>query len=148
MGVSSRSAPPSSDTISPVLKFTGVQIERDRRTRTITFHQKRYIEQMAESTKQYGIELKLYDTPHGSSKEERAAFDKLLECKDSPNISTIICLKLIGKLVWPSSMTRPDVSMEVSKLCSCVSDPRQVHYDWGLVVAGYLVSHAPLGITY
>lgn len=136
------------DTISPVMKFTGVQIDRDRRARTITIHQKRYIEQMGESIKQDGIELKPYDTPHGSSKEERAAFDKLLECKDSPSVSNITFLKLMGKLVWPSSMTRPDISMEVSTLCSCVSDPRQVHYDWGLVIAGYLVSHASLGITY
>jgi hypothetical protein len=138
----------TSDTIAPVLKFTGVQIDRDRRAKTITIHQKRYIEQMVESLKQDGITLKPYDTPHGSSKEERAAFDKILENKDSPSISPLIFLKLMGKLVWPSSMTRPDISMEVSTLCSCVSDPRQVHYDWGLVVAGYLSEHASLGITY
>jgi hypothetical protein len=138
----------SSDTISPVLKFTGVQIDRDRRAKTITIHQKRYIEQMVESLKQEGITLKQYDTPHGSTKEERLAFDKVLENKDSPSISNITFLKLMGKLVWPSSMTRLDISMPVSTLCSCVSDARQVHYDWGLVIAGYLSSHADLGITY
>jgi len=57
-------------------------------------------------------------------------------------------LKLMGKLVWPSSMTRPDISMEVSALCSCVSHARQKHYDFGLVVAGYLEANKSLGITY
>ena len=138
----------SSDTIAPVLKFTGVQIDRNRQAKSITIHQKRYIEQMVESLKQDGITLKHYDTPHGSSKEERLAFDKILENKDSPSISSIKFLKLMGKLVWPSSMTRLDISMPVSTLCSCVSDARQIHYDWGLVIAGYLNSHASLGITY
>ena len=86
-----------------------MQIDRDRRARTITIHQKRYIEQMVESFKQEGITLKPYDTPHGSSKEELAAFDKILENKDSPSISGIVFLRLMGKLVWPSSMTRPDL---------------------------------------
>jgi hypothetical protein len=54
----------------------------------------------------------------------------------------------MGKLVWPSSMTRPDCSMETSTLCSCVSNPRQIHYDAALVIAGYLCNNKSLGITY
>ena len=57
-------------------------------------------------------------------------------------------LQLLGKLVWPSSMTRPDIAMETSKLCSCVTDPRRCHYDAGLVVAGYLWNTKSLGIVY
>ena len=45
-------------------------------------------------------------------------------------------------------MTRPDIAMETSKLCSCVPDPRQCHYDAALVVAGYLVATKDMGITY
>ena len=138
----------SEDEISPVIKFTGVQIHRDRMARTATIHQTRYIEQMVESLRQEGIKLKPYDTPHGNTKEERLAFDKILEDKDSPAISKITFLQLMGKLVWPSSMTRPDVSMQVSTLCSCVSNPRQVHYDYALIVAGYLMEHKQLGISY
>ena len=136
------------DTISPVIKFTGVQIERDRQRRLTTIHQRRYIEQMHASLKAIGVELKPYDTPHGTTKEERSRFDKLMEDKTSPPIDKIKFLELMGKLVWPSSMTRPDCSMEVSSLCSCMADPRQSHYDWGLVVAGYLWSTKEIGITY
>ena len=38
----------SENTICPVLRFTGIQIERDRNARTIRIHQERYIEQMSE----------------------------------------------------------------------------------------------------
>ena len=138
----------SSDTIAPALRFTGVQISRDRQARTMTIYQQQYLEQMEASFKAEGIILKPYDTPHGNSKEERLAFDKILENKDSPPIDKIKFLRLMGKIVWPSSMTRPDISMETSTLCSCVSDPRQVHYDAGLVVAGYLCHNKSLGITY
>ena len=71
-----------------------------------------------------------------------------MENKSSLEIDRIKLLQLLGKLVWPSSMTRPDVAMEVSTLCSCVPDPRQCHYDAGLVVAGYLVATKSMGITY
>ena len=133
------------DTISPVLKFTGVQIERNRQQRTIKIHQERYIEQMGELLKD---EIKRQEIPHGTSREQRLAFDKILEEKDSPSIDRIKLLKLLGKIVWPSSMTRLDVSMETSKLCSAVPDPRQCHYDAALVVAGYLWATKDLGITY
>jgi hypothetical protein len=138
----------SSDTIAPALKFTGVQIARDRNAHTITIHQHRYLDQMEAALKEEGIELKSYDTPHGNSKEDRLAFDKLLENTDSPPISKITFLKLMGKLVWPSSMTRPDISMQTSTLCSCVSNPRQVHYEAAKVIAGYLCHNKSLGITY
>jgi len=93
-------------------------------------------------------EIKRQEIPHGTSREQRLAFDKILEEKDSPSIDRIKLLKLLGKIVWPSSMTRLDVSMETSKLCSAVPDPRQCHYDAALVVAGYLWATKDLGITY
>ena len=65
----------NADTISPVLKFTGIQIERNRERGTIKIHQERYIEQMAESL---GEEIKKEEMPHGASKEQRAAFEKFL----------------------------------------------------------------------
>eukprot|EP00966_Prymnesium_polylepis_P038693 898282-Prymnesium_polylepis.1 len=64
----------SSDTISPCLKFTGVQIERDRPRRILTIHQRRYLEQLGE---QYKDKIKHQDTPHGVSKEQRAEFESL-----------------------------------------------------------------------
>ena len=107
------------------MKFTGVQIERFRETRTIKIHQERYIDQKAEQLKGTIVRC---DTPHGTSKEQLSAFDKILDDKVSPPMDRIKLLQILGKIVWPSSMTRPDISMETSKLCSCISDPRSSHF--------------------
>ena len=111
----------------------------------VKIHQARYLEQLGEQLQ--GL-IKPQETPHGTSREDRSAFDKILEDKSSPEIDRIKLLKLLGKIVWPSAMTRPDIAMETSKLCSCVPDPRQCHYDAALVVAGYLVATKDMGITY
>ena len=56
--------------------------------------------------------------------------------------------------ILPSSRTlvvdglAKNTILVVSLLCSCVSDPRQIHYDAALVVIGYLVSTKNLGITF
>ena len=131
--------------ICPALKFTGIQIVRDRREGTLTIHQTHYIEKLE---LEFKGRIKHQDTPYGVSKEQRTAFEKLIEDKSSPPVDKGKYLMLMGKLVWPSSMTRVDISMPVSSLCSCSSDPRQVHWDAGLVVMGYLVSTKSFGITY
>ena len=43
----------SENKINPVLKFTGVQIERNRTAQTIRIHQERYITQMGELITHY-----------------------------------------------------------------------------------------------
>ena len=133
------------DEITPAVKFTGVQLERNRKLHQLKIHQERYIEQMAESMK--GLIVK-QDMPHGGAKKERDTFDQMLDDKTSPSIDKTELLKVMGKLVWPVSMTRVDAAMETSVICSCVSDPRQVHLDAAYVVAGYLWSTKSLGITY
>ena len=133
------------DVISPALKFTGVQIERNRSERKITLHQTRYMEQLEI---EYEGKFKRQDTPFGESKEQRSKFERLGENTSSELFDTSLYLQLMGKLVWPSSMTRPDVAMSVSLLCSFMAAPRRVHYDAALGVLGYLVTTKKLGITY
>ena len=57
-------------------------------------------------------------------------------------------LRLMGKIVWPSIMTRPDISFAVNVLCTCMQYPTHSHYKSGLNVLGYLMATADLGITY
>ena len=102
------------DSIAPVVRFVGVQVERDRGKRTLTIHQTRYIEQVEI---EYKGKIKQQGTPFGESKEQRSAFDKLvdrLHDDSSPPVEQTAYLSLMGKLVWPSSMTRPDIAMVVS----------------------------------
>ena len=86
--------------ISPVLKFTGVQIVRDRERRTIMIHQRRYIEQMVS---EYASEIKDQESPHGVSKIDRTAFDQMEPGKEGdPHLfDRGQYLRLMGKLVWP-----------------------------------------------
>ena len=64
--------------ISPVLRFTGVQIRRNREQRTITIHQKAYIEQMVN---EYRSEIEMQELPHGISKVDRTAYDAIVPGK-------------------------------------------------------------------
>ena len=131
-------------TISPVTKFINVGIERDRRNRTVTISQKQYISQLAE---EYKGKFEEHDTPYGTTREQRLAFEKIQEATGTP-VEKAIYLGVMGKLVWPSSMTRPDISEAVSTLCSMVSNPLDVHLQAAYVVIGYLSKTKHLGVTY
>ena len=54
----------------------------------------------------------------------------------------------MGKLAWPSTMVRLDISFCVNKLCSKSSGPCGLDYTRGLRVIGYLSTTRKLGITY
>ena len=92
----------SYDTISPAVRFTGVQIERDRTHRLLTIHQSNYIDDLGEK---YAGKFKPQETPHGVSKDDRAAFDKLVDITDVDPVDKTTYLQLLGKIVWPSAMT-------------------------------------------
>ena len=127
-----------STNICPVVKFVGVQVIRDRAAGTITLTQTRYIEQLAE---EYKGKFRLRSSPYGESKEERSAFDHLVPASSDETPLAKTCktsyLSLLGKIVWPSTMTRVDCSEAVSVLCS-MWPPAQRHYDLGLDVIGCL----------
>ena len=131
--------------ISPVLKFTGVQIERNRSQGTVTIHQYRYIEQL---TEEYKGQFEKVDVPHGVSKEERHNFDNLKPAETKDLIDRGEYLKLLGKLVWPATMTRPDISFATNTLCGFVHSASRTHFQLGLNVVGYLAATPKLGITF
>ena len=98
-------------------KFINVGFERDRQQRTVTISQQQYISQLAE---EYGDKVEPHDTPYGTTREQRIAFEKIQEATGTP-VDKAMYLAVMGKLVWPSSMTRPDIAEAVSTLCSMVS---------------------------
>ena len=66
--------------ICPVVKFIGIQVVRDRQAKTVTLHQSQYIQDVAD---EYKGQFELQETPRGSSKEDRAAFDNLEPAPES-----------------------------------------------------------------
>ena len=131
--------------ITPVYKFVGMQITRNREQRTLTIRQTQYIEELA---KEYEGEITEQELPHGTSKEARQSFDQLKPAEEKDRIDKGKFLKLCGKIVWPATLTRPDISMESSHLSGFVHSAGQQHYDWGLFIIGYLVKTKDIGITY
>jgi hypothetical protein len=127
------------------LKFIGVQIQRDRQARTITLYQSQYIEQMAA---EYEGKFELHDTPHPEKKEERQKLDNLRPAPEEQRIDRSDFLQVMGKLVWPSNMTRPDVSQNVSHLCTFSHCAGKEHLSYAFYVMGYLVKTKHLGITF
>lgn len=55
---------------------------------------------------------------------------------------------MIGGLIWPASMTRPDIAFYVAYLATFNSRPTQQHFECALSVLGYLVRTRGLGFTY
>jgi len=57
-------------------------------------------------------------------------------------------LRVCGALVWPASMTRPDIQYAVSVLCSFAQCAGQTHLNAAIGVVAYLHKTRRLGITY
>ena len=45
-------------------------------------------------------------------------------------------LRVVGKIIWPASMTRPDIAHASSALCGCVSGPTEEHLKLAMNVIG------------
>ena len=129
--------------LSPLVKFTGCQVVRDREHGTITVHMERYIIQLCE---EYKGQFTPRDMPYNDSEKERRAFDQMEDIGEKADKGPF--LQLMGKLVWPSSMVRLDISTAVCKLCTKVQAPYQNHHARALDVIGYLSTTKRLGITY
>ena len=136
----------SFDSISPAVRFVGCEIARNRDQRTLTITQRRYCEQLEEEFKGKIVDQ---ETPYGSTKEQRLRFEDLgRKDSDRPKVDRGLFLKICGKLIWPSSLTRPDLSHFVGTITQLTMDPREDHIEWGYVALGYLVATKNLGITY
>ena len=131
--------------ITPVYRYVGMQITRNREQRTINIRQTKYIEELAA---EYKDEIEARETPHGVSKEQRQAFDHLKPAEGKDLIDKGKYLKICGKIVWPATLTRPDISMQASHLSSFTQSAGEPHYSWGLWIIGYLYKTKDLGITY
>ena len=123
-----------------------MQIERDRSAGTITLKQARYIEQVAE---EYKGQFEPQTTPWGESKTDRLEFDRTAPAETESDVhDRALYLSLVGKLVWPYTMTRVDLGQAIPVLASVAHSPTLHAYKRALGVLGYLVHTKNLGITF
>ena len=132
--------------ITPITKFTGVEITRDRDAKTGTISQEQYIEQLAVL---YKGQFTVHSTPTRDSKAARDMFEKLKPAEEGDElVDQTAYLSLMGAMLWPATMTQPHMSVYCSYLASFMMAPTTAHMNAALWLLGYLVACKRMGITY
>jgi hypothetical protein len=105
--------------------FLGVHIERDRAARTITLHQKNYIEEVLE---RFGMsDCKQIATPFDAKTQ-------LVNLKEKENdqhldeMRGVPYKEAVGSLMYAMVATRPDLAFVVSLVSQFMSRPRPLHW--------------------
>ena len=119
---------------------------RNRDSRTITLTQAGYIKELA---CQYKGKFTESYSPTGPERGGEDKFRRLQPSDSGPDtITSGAYIQLIGSLLWPANMTRPDIAYHCSKLATFCRSASEEHMRWGYHVLGYLVKTSHLGITY
>lgn len=119
--------------------YLGVEIERDRKNKTLKLHQTKYTQDLLEGV----LETKKLverDTPLSPG-------IKLLKHSGEP-VEQGWYRSVIGTCIYLSGWTRPDISYAVSELAAHVSNPGPEHHRQLLHLLGYLKKTIGLSITY
>ena len=105
--------------------FLGVHIERDRAARTITMHQRSYIEEML---KQFGMEdCKPVSTPL----DVKAQLVKLTDEEHEEHMQEMQGVpykEAMGSLMYAMVPTRADIAFAVSVVSQFMSKPSSIHW--------------------
>ena len=126
--------------------FLNMAIDQDASYR-ITFHQQKYIEDLAKKFLPGGDASTIYrDTPCIPDKFNQIG--KSESEHDRAEMAGKPYLQLIGALLYLSTMSRPDVSYHLSVLCRQMSDPSPLAYEQALGVLSYLYKTRHYRIIY
>ena len=117
--------------------YVGMEIERDRKAKTITISQSGYIARVLE---RFGLsDSKPAVTPIESS---------VNFVVDSKDVITCPYREAIGCLNFASQVTRPDITYAVNKLARFSASPKAVHWNAVKRVMRYLKATINCSITY
>lgn len=109
--------------------YLGVEIERDRKEKTLSLHQTKYTLDLIEGI-EAEVKVKEYDTPLTPG-------IRMLKHTGAP-VDQSRYRSVIGTLIYLQGWTRMDVTYAVSELASHVSNPGPEHHDQLLHLIGYL----------
>lgn len=103
----------------------GVQLERDREQRTIALSQPTYIESLLKTYRMAncnGAKTPMAEKPRLSNKMSPTTPEEIEEMKNVPY------REAVGKLLYLSIATRPDIAYAVSVLCRFTDNPGRAHW--------------------
>jgi hypothetical protein len=120
-----------------VSHFLGIKISRDRKARTMDLEQTSYVKQLLEEhldKRKRKSSVPLQDFPVPETVVSTA------ERKEYPQI--------VGKLLWLSNGTRPDISQAVGVLARYMTQPSKEHYNAAQKVLQYLAQTQDIRLQY
>jgi Reverse transcriptase (RNA-dependent DNA polymerase)/GAG-pre-integrase domain/gag-polypeptide of LTR copia-type len=129
----------------PTSLILGVQLERDRETRTVRLSQPNYIQSILESFRMQdcnGTRTPMDDKARLSSKMSPTSDAEKAEMKNIPY------REAVGKLLYLSISTRPDISYAVGVLCRYNDNPGKEHWQAVKRVLRYLKATKHYKLTY
>jgi hypothetical protein len=104
----------------------GVQLERDREKRTILLSQPTYIDSLLKTYRMAncnGAKTPMAEKPRLSNKMSPTMPEEIEAMKNVPY------REAVGKLLYLSIATRPDIAYAVSVLCRFTDNPGRAHWD-------------------
>ena len=126
--------------LGEIKSFLGMNITRDKGQSLLKIDQKGLTETIIQ---EFGLEEgKTRNTPFGTSGKLTATEGELLNTQKYP-YST-----LVGKLMYLTVATRPDLSYSVGALTRFMAEPRLTHWQAAKGVVRYLANTTDKGITY
>jgi len=121
--------------------FLGITITRDRQKKTIKLHQGRLITQMLGS---YGL---------GSANPRATPFSAGLQLSADEGVlltpeQATVYRELVGKLLYLSNCTRPDIAYAAGVLARYMANPTAAHWTAAKTVARYIAGTSDTGLVY
>ena len=125
-------------------QFLGMEVYRNRESRTIHLTQKVYIKELLSRFNCMDIAGKM--TPHIFGQDLSVKHLELPGPVEQERLKLIPYSEAVGSLLHLAGFTRPDISAAVGPLCSYVQNPRLIHWAAVKRILSYLQATSNHGI--
>ncbi|GLI71656.1 hypothetical protein VaNZ11_016937 [Volvox africanus] len=131
--------------LGEVSRFLGIEVVRDRGTRSIKISQKRYALDLVQK---FGLVDAKPDLIPMQPNRALLNTRDIDEEEQEPFQDATQYRSLVGSLMYLADCTRPDIAQVVNKLSQYMSKPMPVHWEAARGVLRYVKGTAAYGITY
>jgi hypothetical protein len=129
--------------LGPIGHYLGIRVRRDRPNRSIELSMESYIEKLVDDYQRAN------SAPRYTPLDMSVLHLKMrLSTDKAPEQQVQNYQRIIGKLLYPATQLRTDISFHVSFLARAMNNPTPSHYDYALQIIDYLKTHKDLAMTY
>jgi len=135
--------------LGPISAYLGLQVTRDKKTRTIDMGLAKYIGELEHRFSSYlSNHTRVAHTPMTPELMKKIRDPDSWSLEESADVSRKEYMKLLGSLMFASITCRPDITFSVSFLSQWGTEPKQLHLDSLVRVLRYLVHTKKAVLTY